>query len=298
MLGGIGLHYKTSRHGDMVHIRPMLYYNGLVIHDFNTKYPSITASRQTDVIKAILNELESGRYASAQIASRAPLDDFRPFWSHHWTVWPRYTYIVPIADPAEQWQHVEQNLRRLISRCERDGMTLECSDDIDAFYSMNRDTYLRKGVKPYLSREKFGELYHELKAHDACQIYFAVTPEGQRAAGEIVLLSKHPMTHTWMAGSDARFLQSGASAFLRWKVFEDLSKQGYQYNDLTDAMQERVAKFKSQFGGVLEKSFVVYREFSSRLRLENRIRNILRSPFDALRVKFKRTSTSTEEVDE
>lgn len=298
LVGGIGLHYNPGKYGDMVHIRALLYYNGLVIHDFDSKYPSITASRQMEVTHAILDELESGRYASAQVATRSPLNDFRPFLARNWAVWPRYTYVVPIADPAEQWQHVEQNIRRLISRCERDGMRLECSDDVDAFYSMNRETYIRKGVKPYISQDKFVELYRELKAHDACQIYFAVTPDGQRAAGQLVLRTRHPVTHTWMAGSDPNLLQSGASAFLRWKVFEDLSKHGYRYNDLTDAMLEKVAKFKSQFGGRLEESFVVYREISSRLSMENRINKIVRKPFDMLRARFKRTSTTTEAFDE
>ena len=298
LIGGMGLHYKPSRYGDMVHIRPFLYYNGLVVDEFKSNFPSITNSRQTEVIQAILNELESGRYASAQVASRAPLEDIRLFWKNHWTVWPRYTYVVPIADLSEQWQHVEQNLRRLISRCEREGMRLECSDDVDAFYSMNSATYIRKGVKPYLGREKFLELYQEIKAHDACQIYFALTADGQRAAGQLVLRTKHPVTHTWMAGSDPSFLQSGASAFLRWKAFEDLSKQGYQYNDLTDAMIEKVAKFKSQFGGRLEPSFVLYKEFSSRMRWENRVKNLLRKPLDVLKAKFKRTSVHTEEVDD
>lgn len=90
----------------------------------------------------------------------------------------------------------------------------------------------------------------------------------------LVLMSKHPVTHTWMAGSDPEFLRSGASAFLRWKAFEDLKRRGYDYNDLTDAMNETVSKFKGQFGGDLRSSFVLYKTFSSKLRLHNRIGNL------------------------
>jgi hypothetical protein len=79
MVGGMGLHYNSSRYGDMIHIRPLLYYNGLVISDFDSKYPSITSSRQTEVINAILDELESGKYAFAEFSSTHPLDDLRPF---------------------------------------------------------------------------------------------------------------------------------------------------------------------------------------------------------------------------
>ena len=32
-----------------------------------------------------------------------------------------YTYVVSLADMGEQWERVDQNLKRLIRRCERDG---------------------------------------------------------------------------------------------------------------------------------------------------------------------------------
>ena len=298
LVGGMGIHFKPSKHGDMVHIRPLLYYNGFVVSDFESKYPSITLSRQTEVVNAILNELESGKYASAEIASTSSFHDLRPFTVRDWRVWPRYTYLVPIADLKKQWEYAEQNIRRLISRCERDGMRLELSDDAEAFHVMNTNTYERKGVDPYASRQAFAHLYQTLKDRGVCQIYFAVTPEGQRAAGQIVLFTRHPVTHTWMAGSDPAFLQSGASAFLRWKTFEDLSQRGYQYNDLTDAMIPPVAKFKSQFGGRLEATFVLYKEFSSRLRWENRIKNITKKPMDVIKARLSRTSTKPEETND
>jgi hypothetical protein len=250
------------------------------------------------VVNAILNELENGRYAAAEISSTYPFDDYRPFLARGWRLWPRYTYVVPIADMKKQWESAEQNIRRLISRCEREGMLLELSDDPELFYTMNKNTYLRKGVNPYVDQDTFVKLYRSLKECDACQIYFAVTPEGQRAAAQIVLFSKHPLTHTWMAGSDPQFLQSGASAFLRWKVFEDLSRRGYQYNDLTDAMNESVAKFKSQFGGKLEPSFVIHKDISPRLRRENRIKNIVQPRLEALRRKFRRAASPSTESSE
>jgi hypothetical protein len=298
MVGGIALHYNPGKYGDMVHLRPLLYYNGLVIDNFESKYPSITSSRQTEVVNAILDELEGGRYAAAEISSTHSFEDYRPFLNRGWRLWPRYTYVVPIADLSKQWESVEQNLRRLISRCEREGMTLEISDDAELFYAMNKNTYLRKGVEPYLGRDEFIQLHKSLRECNACQIYFALTPDGQRAAAQVVLFSKHPLTHTWMAGSDPQFLQSGASAFLRWKVFEDLNRRGYQYNDLTDAMIDRVARFKSQFGGRLEPSFVIYKDISPRLHREKQIRNFVQPRLDALKRKFQKAPIPSEEQGE
>lgn len=273
--GGIGLHYHKSRYGDRIRLQAPLYYNGIVLKRFDSKYPSINSSKEAEVIRAILGELEGGTYASAELGNRFTFEDPRLLLQRGWQVWPRYTYIVSIQDLNRQWEKVEQNLRRLISRCEKEGMTLEPSNDADKFYSMYASTYHRKGVQPYVSREQFLNLHDALSKRDACQIYFATTATGKRAAGEIVLMSKHPVTHTWMAGSDPEFLRSGASAFLRWKAFEDLNRRGYECNDLTDAMNETVAKFKSQFGGDLKPSFVLYKTFSSKLRIHDRISSLL-----------------------
>ncbi|MCC6300144.1 MAG: GNAT family N-acetyltransferase [Anaerolineales bacterium] len=296
LLGGVGLYYRKSRYGDRIFLQAPLYYNGFILKRFDSKYPSINSSREAEVIRAILSELEGGTYASAELASRFTFDDPRLLLWRDWQIWPRYTYLVPIHDLKNQWDKVEQNLRRLVSRCEKEGMTLEPSDDADAFYSMNESTYRRKGAHPYLSRQQFLSLHRELSRRNACHIYFATTAAGKRAAGQVVLMSKHSVTHTWMAGSDPEFLRSGASAFLRWKAFEDLSRRGYEYNDLTDAMNEPVAKFKGQFGGDLRPSFVLYKTFSSKLRLHTRIENLLAKSANAarrfLRMRSRPVSTS------
>lgn len=298
LLGGIGLYYRKSRYGDMIRLQAPLYYNGFVLKRFDSKYPSINSSREAEIVRVILDELEGGAYASAELANRFTFDDPRSLLWRGWQVWPRYTYVVPIQDIESQWIKVEQNLRRLISRCKKEGMTLEQSADADAFYSMNESTYLRKGVRPYLRRDQFLSLYDALSRRNACQIYFATTATGKRAAGQIVLMSKHPVTHTWMAGSDPEFLRSGASAFLRWKAFEDLNRRGYAYNDLTDAMNETVAKFKSQFGGDLRSSFVMYKTFSSKLRFHNRIGSLYARSVNAarriLRLRSQSVSNSHE----
>jgi len=59
-----------------------------------------------------------------------------------------------------------------------------------------------------------------------------------------------------------------------------------------------VAKFKSQFGGRLEATFVLYKEFSSRLRWENRIKNITKKPMDVIKARLSRTSTKPEETND
>jgi len=286
IFGGVGLHFKKSRYGYDVHRRGLLYYNGLVLKNFETKYPSKLIDKHNEVIGVMLEELENRMYAVVQLSNRHTLRDTRMFTWNGWGVWPQYTYEVPIYDLDKLWDKAEQNVRRLITRCDREGMKLWIDDDFAAFYALHKVTYERKGLSPHFPLERFKALYEALKAKDCCQIFFAVSLEGKPLAAQIVLFTDHPVTHTWVAGADPDYLRTGASAFLRWKVFEELNKRGFAYNDLTDAMEERVAKFKSQFGGNLVFCPIVHRVNSPLLRVRNRIYDNLGRPFSYMMNKL------------
>ena len=286
IFGGVGLHFKKSRYGYDVHRRGLLYYNGLVLKNFETKYPSKLIDKHNEILRVMLEELENRMYAVVQLSNRHTLRDTRVFTWNGWGVWPQYTYEVPIHDLDKLWDRAEQNVRRLITRCEQEGMKLRIDDDFAAFYALHKVTYERKGLSPYLSLERFRMLYEALKAKNCCQIFFAVSPEGKPLAVQIVLFTNHPVTHTWAAGADPDYLRTGASAFLRWKVFEELNKRGFAYNDLTDAMEEKVAKFKSQFGGNLVFCPIIHRVNSPLLRVHNRIHDNLVRPFSYMMNKL------------
>jgi len=59
----------------------------------------------------------------------------------------------------------------------------------------------------------------------------------------------------------------GASAFLRWKAFGALQRDGFLANDLTDASLNPITRFKSQLGGALTASYAVSRTDSPLYRL-------------------------------
>ena len=116
---------------------------------------------------------------------------------------------------------------------------------------MHEQTVERKGAAYYLPHEAFRRYYQGLRSQNLCQLFHARLPNGHSIAAQLVLLGPHPCAHTVSAAADKEFLNLGANAFLRWKVFEALSRMGYSSNDLTDAALGRVTHFKSQLGGEL-----------------------------------------------
>jgi len=257
MIGGIGLYVCTAPYGSYITPRLLLYYNGLVVKSYDGTYPSKKTSFETRALAALGERLSAAGYASVNIRSRSPIRDVRPLLSQGWSATPSYSYVVPLDDMKAAWSRVEQNLRRLIGRCEDDGMEISSDSEFSDFYDLHRRTLDRKGAGHYLAREAFLRYFEILEQQELCQLFHVREPNGRLIASQLVLLGAHPVTHTVAAATDPEFMKTGVSAFLRWKTFEALAARGYSGNDLTDAELNPVTHFKAQLGGHLDLNIVL-----------------------------------------
>lgn len=267
MVGGVGLYERTARAGTWVWPRLLLYYNGLVLRHFETKYPSQRTSRSVESLNALAGAIAERGYASVILKSRSPIDDLRPFISRGWDVRASYSYVVNLTDMQAQWGRVEQNLRRLVERGRQQGLTFTQDDDFDGFYALHAATLYRRDVAAYLPKEPFARWYASLRALNIARLYHARMPDGRMAATQLVLAGAHRVSHTISAAADPGLQSSGANPFLRWNAFEALAKEGYAGNDLTDASLNPVTHFKAQLGGELSLTLVATQPSSTRWKL-------------------------------
>ncbi len=251
LAAGIALYESDSRHGAYVAPRRLLHYNGPVLRRYGTKYPSEQTARHLKSLTALAAALAGRGYAYATLLCQSPLIDVRAFQAAGWSAAPRYTYVVDVSDLERAWSRVEQNLRRLVGRCERDGTSVSGDGDFAAFHRLHSLTMDRIGQPSYLPEQAFRGYFEGLRAQGLCRLFEARRPDGRVLASQLVLLGPGPLSHTVAAGADPEFLQTGATALLRWKVFEALAGMGFGANDLTDAALNSVAHFKSQLGGEL-----------------------------------------------
>lgn len=268
IVGGIGLFERNLRSGMLVSPRRLLYYNGFVLVPHQSKYPSQHTSWHLQTITALEHALSRLGHGRMRIKSRSTFKDVRVFRAAGWRAEPEYSYVVDISDLPAAWDRVDKNLRRLIGRCREQGVVLTCDDDFDSFFRMHNQTHERKGAPLYLPREAYRIFIDRLRAEALARLYHARLPDGRAIASQLVLSGPHPVTHTVCAGADAEFLNLGASTFLRWQVFEELSRAGYSANDLTDAELNPVTHFKSQLGGDLCLCLEVSRPDSARWRVD------------------------------
>ena len=212
-------------------------------------------------------------YAHVLLHNDATLPDLRPFLAAGWQPSLSYTYIVPLDDLAAQWDRVDQNLRRLIRRCEREGVLYREDDDFDALFRLHYQTHRRKGAPLYLPEAPFRRYFQRLYAAGLARLGHAIY-DGKAIASQLMLTGPFRASHTICAGADEDYLKMGATAFLRWRAFESLASEAYATNDLTDASLNPVTRFKSQLGGELTATLSVARTDSRQYRLETTLRRI------------------------
>src|SRR5262245_28757459 len=71
LVGGIALYERSSPAGPFVAPRLLLYYNGFVLRDYQTRYPSERSSRQVETITALAEALEQRGYGRLEVRSRS-----------------------------------------------------------------------------------------------------------------------------------------------------------------------------------------------------------------------------------
>jgi hypothetical protein len=259
IVGGVAVLERSRRVvGRSVAPRLLHYYNGFVLADYRTRYPSERTSRRFEVAAALAGALEARGYGRLELRHRHDVDDVRTLQARDWSAWPTYSYVVPLDDLEGQWQRVEQNLRRLVERARREGLQFDPACPPDELFRLHHETHVRKGAPLYLPAGRFQTFVTRLVEQGLGRVYASRLADGRVAAAQLVLVG-HRHTHTVIAAADGDLQQTGANPFLRWSAFEHLAASGAESNDLTDAAPSPVERFKAQLGGRLEIGLVTQR---------------------------------------
>ena len=273
LVGGVPLFERRQRTGTIVANRTLLYYNGIVLDLPSRKFHSDETAQMQSVLAELERSLATRGYAHVTLHNHASLTDLRPFLARGWQSSLSYTYVVSLTDMTKQWERVDQNLKRLIRRCERDGASYREDADFDALFRLHWQTHRRKGAPLYLPEAAFRRFFERVHACGLARLGHAVFDD-RVVASQLMLVGPYRGSHTVCAGADEDYLKSGASAFLRWNAMLALHRDGYSANDLTDASLNPVTRFKSQLGGDLTPTLSVGRTDSWLFRMMGTARQL------------------------
>ncbi len=283
LVGGLGVYQEATPVGLKLSGRYLLYFNSLLLRNYETRYPSRQTARTLETLRAIEQAISEKRFARVRISNHWSVDDVRPFLVQGWKATPTYTYVADLTDMDKLARSVDRNYQRLINRCRDTDLEFVEDDDFASLYRLHTATHVRKGSPVYLDESPFTRYFQRLRALHLCRLDHLRTPEGRSVAAQLTLLGPYPTAHTVCAGADPEFMQLGTTPYLRWATFEALADQGYQGNDLTDAALNSVTRFKSQLGADLKMSLTLSKRdrptmaaVSASRRLASRIRSSVR----------------------
>jgi hypothetical protein len=282
LVGGVPLYERRQHAGTVVANRTLLYYNGVVLDLPAKKFHSDQTAQMQSVLAGLEGGLADRGYAHVTLHNDGSLTDLRAFLAAGWQTSLSYTYVVPLNDMAQQWERVDQNLRRLIRRCEREGVSYREDADFEALYRLHWQTHRRKGAPLYLPETAFRRFFERVHASGLARLGHAVF-ENKVIASQLMLTGPYAASHTVCAGADEDYLKLGASAFLRWNAFLALHRDGYRANDLTDASLNPVTRFKSQLGGDLVPTLSISRTDSWLFRVLGTARQVRSGLLERLR---------------
>jgi len=139
LVGGMPIYSEGSRGGRMVYNRLLLYYLSPVIREYSGQYPYERTSKHLAILRPIEEYLRTLECSYLHVNFRHPIADVRTFLSDAWHVQPSYTYMVNIKDLEETWRRIEQNMRRLITRAQKQGLVFTDDDDFDSFFRLHAE---------------------------------------------------------------------------------------------------------------------------------------------------------------
>ncbi len=272
IVGGVALYEEDGPGGVWVSPRLLLYYNGPVLVDLDSRYPSRETSEHLKVLSELEAWLRTAGYGRLSLKCLPGLSDVRPMVSRGWAVMPTWSYVVSVCDLDATWSRMEQNVRRLVRRAEKEGIVVTEDDDFESFFRLHSATMDRKDRAVYLSQARFEHYFRTLRERGLATLFQARTQRGNAVAATLLLLGNHPTAHTVAAAADAAFQSLGTNPLLRWEGFKALHERGFTGVDLTDATLNAVTRFKEQLGGSLVMSLEIDAPRTLRFRTWERAR--------------------------
>jgi len=270
IVGGVALYEEDTPGGVRVSPRLLLYYNSPVLVGLDSHRPYRETSEHLKILSEMETWLRDAGYGRLSFKCLPALTDVRPLVSRGWSVKPTWSYVVPLSDIDAAWDRIEQNLRRLVRRAEKEGIVVTEDDDFESFFRLHTLTMDRKDRGIYLPGTPFERYFRTLHSQGLATLFHARTSDGTAVATTLLLLGNHPVAHTVSAAADPEFQNLGTNPLLRWEGFKALHERGFKGVDLTDASLNAVTRFKGQLGGDLVMSLELDAPRSARFRMWER----------------------------
>jgi len=188
------------------------------------------------------------------------------------------TWIVDLRrDLDALWNGLEGRARTTIRKAINSGVKVRQASretDLDIYYDLHRETYLRTGARPH-PKTYFAAIWNHFVNHGIAQFFFAELG-GSVVAAENFSIYKSAVCY-WTGAASEKGLKVGANSLLQWTAMQWMVERGLSWYEVGEAFPnikdgklKGLNDFKKSFGGNL------YPFYKGRLPVNNRAAKILK----------------------
>ena len=263
LVGGCGLYIVKGRLSNVVTCPRLTPYNSILVVPRSSERKYKTEFRTLDIVTAIMEYLED-RFDQVTLLNHPSLIDIRPFKWNQWDVVPGYTYCLNPTELDNIYKSMQVGAIKKIKKAKKEGITVQKSDNIHEFLKLYKLTFEKQNMKLPLPEQSIIKIFNILHKKKFCQLYLAKTADDELISGNIQVSDNDNESFDWLAGTNPKYLNTGANQLLYWSIFEDLAQKGVKMFDFCGADVPGVARHKSGFGGDLTVYYIVNRICSTK----------------------------------
>ena len=218
---------------------------GLRLRPTNAKYANQLAE-QKDLMTALIEKLPAFDHFLQNF--HYSIINWLPFYWQGFSQTTRYTYVLEeIIDTQKIWDGMLPKIRTDIKKAQnRFGLQVSTDSGINAFLTMNEQTFARQGMKLPYSKDFVKRLDNACEEHNARRIFFAKDMDGRIHAAVYIVWDENSAYYL-MGGSDPDLRNSGANSLCMWEAIKFASTVTKAF-DFEGSMIEPVERFFRAFG--------------------------------------------------
>jgi len=228
--------------------------------------------REKDLMEALIDQLPDYQVFRQNFAPE--VTNWLPFYWRGFKQFTRYTYrLSDLSDIQSLWSNFQAKVKTDVRKAEKQGVTVERSDDIEAFLDVNELTFLRQRLRLPYTRSYVKRLYAACEQNNAGAIFLARGKDGRVHAGILLVWNQH-CAYYLMGGGDPEVRNSGATSLAMWEVIQFAASVS-QIFDFEGSMIEPVERFFRGFGAVQTPYFSLTHVRSKRVAMALGLRSTL-----------------------
>lgn len=236
---------KRLRFGGLDVSHPALTpWLGVLYRPLSSKLTS-QLSEQKKLATSLIEQLP--KYSSLSVRFHRDFQYWSPFHWKGFVQTTRYTYVLEdLTDLDSIWDGFRQNIRGDIRKAQKLGLTVECTDDLGAFWRLHSQTFARQRLLVPYGADYVRRIDRTCTERGIRKVLIARDQTGDAHAGAYIIWDSKSAYYL-MGGGDPARRNSGATSLVLWEAIQFASTVTKSF-DFEGSMIEPVERFFRAFG--------------------------------------------------